>query len=101
MNLYTQKATAKRIQQLCAEHGYNINSLARAAGVPPTTVKTLFTVPVGTPVSLPLNAYAMDWGFPYMISSIVMISEQTNQKKQSKRAAGINLTALFLMLTYQ
>lgn len=36
-----------------------------------------------------------------MISSIVMISEQTNQKKQSKRAAGINLTALFLMLTYQ
>ena len=63
--------------------------------------KTLFTVPVGPPVLLPLNAYAMDWGFPYMISSIVMISEQTNQKKQSKRAAGINLTALFLMLTYQ
>lgn len=41
MNLYTQKATAKRIQQLCAEHGYNINSLARAAGVPPTTVKNI------------------------------------------------------------
>ena len=41
MNLYTQKATAKRIQQLCAEHGYNITSLARAAGVPPTPVKNI------------------------------------------------------------
>lgn len=89
------KATAKRIQQLCAEHGYNINSLARAAGVPPTTVKNIVQVPVGTPVSLPLNAYAMDWGFPYMISSIVMISEQTNQKKQSKRAAGLTLPPFF------
>lgn len=101
MNLYTQKATAKRIQQLCAEHGYNINSLARAAGVPPTTVKNIVHGTSRNPGIVTNNAYAMDWGFPYMISSIVMISEQTNQKKQSKRAAGINLTALFLMLTYQ
>ena len=39
--MQTQKAVAIRIQQLCAEKGYNINSLARAAGVPPTTVKNI------------------------------------------------------------
>lgn len=39
--MYTQRAVAQRIQQLCAEHGYNINSLARAAGVPPTTIKNI------------------------------------------------------------
>lgn len=37
----TSKAVASRIQILCAEHGYNINSLARASGVPPTTVKNI------------------------------------------------------------
>lgn len=39
--MYTQKEVGRRIQQLCAEHGYNINSLARAAGVPPSTVKNI------------------------------------------------------------
>ena len=34
----TRQAVAIRIQQLCAENGYNINSLARKAAVPPTTV---------------------------------------------------------------
>ena len=37
----TRKAVSTRIQQLCAEHGYNINSLARWAGIPPTTVKSI------------------------------------------------------------
>ena len=37
----TQKQVAIRIQQLCAAHGYNINSLARKCGVPPTTVKNI------------------------------------------------------------
>ena len=35
----TQKQVSLRIQQLCVAHGYNINSLARKAGVPPTTLK--------------------------------------------------------------
>lgn len=37
----TKKEIAKRIQQLCAEHDYNINGLARAAGVPPSTLKNI------------------------------------------------------------
>lgn len=37
----THKAVSVRIQQLCAEHGYTINSLAHQAGVPPTTVKNI------------------------------------------------------------
>ena len=37
----TQKLVSMRIQQLCAEHGYNINSLARQAGIPPTTLKNI------------------------------------------------------------
>ena len=38
----TPKLVSLRIQQLCAAHGYNINSLARQAGVPPTTVKIIY-----------------------------------------------------------
>lgn len=37
----TRKQVSLRIQQLCAEHGYNIHSLARAAGIPPTTIKSI------------------------------------------------------------
>lgn len=37
----TQKRISLRIQQLCAAHGYNINSLARKSGVPPTTLKNI------------------------------------------------------------
>lgn len=37
----TCKLISIRIQQLCAEHGYNIHSLARAAGMPPTTLKNI------------------------------------------------------------
>ena len=35
----TQELVALRIQQLCAEHGYNLHQLARACGVPPSTIK--------------------------------------------------------------
>ena len=37
----THKLVSWRIQQLCATHGYNINSLARQAGIPPTTLKNI------------------------------------------------------------
>ena len=37
----TRKQVSLRIQQLCAVHGYNINSLARKAGIPPTTLKNI------------------------------------------------------------
>ena len=37
----TQKHISFRIQQLCATHGYNIKSLARKSGVPPTTLKNI------------------------------------------------------------
>ncbi|WP_305117509.1 helix-turn-helix domain-containing protein [Acutalibacter muris] len=37
----TQKQVSLRIQQLCAAHGYNINSLARKSGIPPTTLKNI------------------------------------------------------------
>lgn len=37
----TRKQVSLRIQQLCATHGYNINSLARKAGIPPTTLKNI------------------------------------------------------------
>ena len=39
--MQTQKAVAVRIQQLCAEKGYTINSLARKSGIPPTTLKNI------------------------------------------------------------
>ena len=37
----TRKQVSLRIQQLCAEHDHNIHSLARAAGIPPTTIKSI------------------------------------------------------------
>jgi len=37
----TQRLIAMRIQQLCAAHNFNINSLARQAGIPPTTLKNI------------------------------------------------------------
>ena len=37
----TRSIMSLRIQQLCAAHGYNINSLARQSGVPPTTLKNI------------------------------------------------------------
>ena len=37
----TRKQVSLRIQQLCAAHGYNINSLALKAGIPPTTLKNI------------------------------------------------------------
>lgn len=40
--MQTQKAVAVRIQQLCAEKGYTINSLARKSGIPPTTLKNIY-----------------------------------------------------------
>lgn len=39
--MHTHKLVSLRIQQLCAIHGYNINSLARKSGVPPTTLKNI------------------------------------------------------------
>lgn len=37
----TPKLVSLRIQQLCATHDYNMNSLARQAGIPPTTLKNI------------------------------------------------------------
>jgi transcriptional regulator with XRE-family HTH domain len=37
----TRKAVATRIQTLCAQHGYNIHSLAYASAVPPSTLKSI------------------------------------------------------------
>ena len=37
----TRKLVSLRIQQFCAVHGYNINSLSRQAGIPPTTLKNI------------------------------------------------------------
>lgn len=37
----TLKLVSMRIQQLCATHGYNMNSLARQSGIPPTTLKNI------------------------------------------------------------
>ena len=37
----TWKLISLRIQELCAINGYNINSLARQAGIPPTTLKNI------------------------------------------------------------
>ena len=37
----TRKQVTLRIQQHSAAHGYNINSLARKAGIPPTTLKNI------------------------------------------------------------
>lgn len=45
----TRKQAALRIQQLCAVHGYNIHSLARKAGIPPTTLKNIIYGNSGNP----------------------------------------------------
>jgi len=37
----TCEQVSLRMQQLCAAHGYNIHSLARKAGIPPTTLKNI------------------------------------------------------------
>lgn len=37
----TRKQVSLRIQQLCAAYGYNIHSLARKAGMPPSTLKNI------------------------------------------------------------
>ena len=37
----TQELVALRIQQLCAEHEYNLHQLARSCGVPPSTLKNI------------------------------------------------------------
>ena len=37
----TCKQVSLRIQQLCARHGYNVHSLARKSGIPPTTLKNI------------------------------------------------------------
>lgn len=37
----TRKCIASRIQTLCAEKEFNINSLARQSGIPPSTVKSI------------------------------------------------------------
>lgn len=37
----TRKQVSLRIQELCAAHGYNINSLARKAGISPSTLKSI------------------------------------------------------------
>lgn len=37
----THKQISLRIQQLCAEHNHSIHSMARSAGIPPTTVKNI------------------------------------------------------------
>ena len=37
----TWKIVSLRIQQLCAAHGYNINSLAHQAGIPPKKMKNI------------------------------------------------------------
>lgn len=37
----TRKQISIRIQQLCADHGYNTNSLAHVSGIPPTTLKNI------------------------------------------------------------
>ncbi len=36
-----RKLVSMRIQELCAEKGYNINSFSRWAGIPPTTIKAI------------------------------------------------------------
>ena len=41
IDLDTRKYISLRIQKLCAEKGYNINSLARQSAVPPTTLKNI------------------------------------------------------------
>lgn len=37
----TRELVAMRIQQLCAEHGYNLHQLARSCDVPPSTLKNI------------------------------------------------------------
>ena len=37
----TQELVALRIQQLCAEHEYNLHQLACSCGVPPSTLKNI------------------------------------------------------------
>jgi len=37
----TRSLVSRRIQQLCAEHNYNIHSLAHVCGIPPTTLKNI------------------------------------------------------------
>lgn len=39
--LDTRKYVSLRIQELCAQKGFNINSLARTSGVPPSTLKNI------------------------------------------------------------
>ena len=63
----TRKQVSLRIQQLCAEHGYNINSLARKAGIPPTTLKISYMATVITLALSQSNCFVMGSEFLFMI----------------------------------
>ena len=67
----TQALVAMRIQQLCAEHGYNLNQLARSCGVPPSTVKNIIHGASHNP--------GIVWAFRSMISSTPTISGNTSR----------------------
>ena len=86
----TQKAVAIRIQQLCAEKGYNLHALARKAGIPPTTLKTSFMGTVGIRALLLLNYYATDWRYLCMIFSQLRNLGRWNPKTKNKIAGIIN-----------
>lgn len=75
----TQALVAMRIQQLCAEHGYNLNQLARSCGVPPSTVKNIIHGASQIPALSPLSCCVMVWAFRSMISSTPTISGNTSR----------------------
>ena len=73
----TRKQVSLRIQQLCAAHGYNINSLARKSGIPPTTLKNIIAA---IPELSQSNFSVMVWAFPYMTSLIPVRSRLLSWK---------------------
>lgn len=66
----TQKLVSMRIQQLCAEHGYNINSLARQAGIPPTTLKNIIYGKSHNPGIVTIKLICDALGYQFMTSLI-------------------------------
>ncbi|MFQ6967082.1 MAG: helix-turn-helix domain-containing protein [Subdoligranulum sp.] len=75
----TQALVAMRIQQLCAEHGYNLNQLARSCGVPPSTVKNIIHGASHNPGIVTIKRCVMVWAFRSMISSTPTISGNTSR----------------------
>ena len=91
----TRKQVSLRIQQLCAAHGYNINSLARKSGIPPTTLKNIIygnsrnpgivTIKAAYLRKMAVDGYAVNLELPELRELVSLLRRTSNNLNQLTR----------------